>query len=383
MKFTIAPHDLARASALAAAMSTVATSLPSLANVLITATPNNAVTFQGANPNASVRCTVATAVQTPGACALPAAQLAQLAADLPAPDLTVSCRPGDDVATIAADRVICRLAAYPPDDCIAPTSLCPVSAIVLTQAALKTALSSILYAVDINDPRQVLCGGLFDIHNNTLTCVGTDGKQMAIAHSIPTAIAGAPPISAIVPRPSLAAVHAALAGDGDVRICIGEREVLFDLGGLLYRSNRVDGVYPLYHTIPPSKTRHEIPLDRERILLEARRAAVLAEPRNNSLILRFAPGGLTFHTRTLHLGTYARTIPIQYAGALLELCVNCTYLINTLQAITGTHVLLKAVDDKTPVVFVPPDNPQTLHLIMPVRSSDITYTIDSPVHGYD
>ncbi len=344
-------------------------SLPILGNILISAGPDGNCVFEASDMEACVRCTINGEVTEPGAITVPARTFNSIVRELPEGRVELDFTGALAGITCGGNQY--QLTTQTPEDFPSWPDLQAVTTISLEQTTLRRILSHVLYALPQRDPRKVLLGALFDIKDNELLCVTTDGKKLGLSRSDLPEIEGVQPTSAIIPHKILSEVHANLKDEGMVRLLIGERQVAFDLGDLLYLSNRIDGIFPNYEMVIPAEFTKEIRIDRVRFIEEVRRAAIISEERNNSIIMRFEPGKIHFSSRTYEVGSFQGSLDIDYDGEAFDIAFNHNYLSDTFRVIEGEEVIMKIKQNTAPVVFVMPESDQSLFLVMPIKLTDI------------
>jgi DNA polymerase-3 subunit beta len=369
MKLSFEKDTLAYATGVTQAMANPQSSLPILGNILISADPDGRVVFEASDMEACVRCTVMGDVQTPGSVTVPARTFNSIVRELPSERVDLDFTGA--LAGIACGGNQYQLTTQTPEDFPNWPDLQAATTVTLEQSALLRILSRILYALPQRDPRKVLLGALFDIKDNELVCVTTDGKKLGLSRCDVPGVEGIQPTTAIIPHKTLNEVRGTLKTEGTVRLLIGERQIAFDMGNLVYLSNRIDGVFPNYEMVIPSEFTKEITLNRARFIEEVRRAAILSEERNNSIILRFERGRVNFSSRTYEVGSFQGSLQIDYDQEPFDIAFNHTYLTDTFKVIESEEVIMKIKQNTAPVVFVTPDDPKSLFLVMPIKLTDI------------
>jgi DNA polymerase-3 subunit beta len=201
--------------------------------------------------------------------------------------------------------------------------------------------------------------------------VTTDGKKLGLSRCDLPEVEGVQPTSAIIPHKILTEVHHNLKDEGMVRLLIGERQVAFDLGNLLYLSNRIDGIFPNYEMVIPKEFSKLIPLNRNRFMEVVSRAALLSEERNNSVIMRFENGRIRISSRTYEMGSYQGVLEVEYDGDPFDIAFNHVYLNDTLRVIGTDTIVMKIMQNTAPVVFVEANDDKSLFLVMPIKLTDI------------
>ncbi|MFW6304062.1 MAG: DNA polymerase III subunit beta [Candidatus Sumerlaeota bacterium] len=369
MKLSFEKDLLAHATDATQTMANTSSSLPILGNILISADDGGNVTLEASDMESCVRCTIQAEVQQAGSITVPAKTFHSIVRELPSGNVSLDF--SSQLAEIVAGGNQYQLTTQSPEDFPTWPDLSAVTTLTLEQKTLKRILSHVLYALPQRDPRKVLLGALFDVKDNQLTCVTTDGKKLGLSKCDLGEIEGAQPSSAIIPGKLLNEILRNLKDEGTVRVLIGERQVGFELDNLVYLGNRIDGIFPNYEMVIPADFTREIRLNRERFLNEVRRAAIISEEHNNSIIMRFEPGKINFSSRTYEVGSFQGTIDIDYDGEAFDIAFNHIYLTESFRVIESEEVIMKIKQNTAPVVFVMPDDDSSLFLVMPIKLTDI------------
>jgi len=147
----------------------------------------------------------------------------------------------------------------------------PTAEFKITQAFLRTLLTTTAYcAQTADDGRPLLCGSLFRVNGN-LTAVGCDGRRLAIM-SVPLD-EKVKPMDVIVPRDTVTELLRLLENDEDKKLtmAIGEKNVQFQFGETTVISKIIDGKYPDYTKIIPKLEGDGVPVGRADLLNALRR----------------------------------------------------------------------------------------------------------------
>jgi DNA polymerase-3 subunit beta len=369
MKLRFEKDILAYATATTQSVANPQSSLPILASILITA-QGGGVTFEASDMESCVRCSVQADVLDGGAMTLPAKTFHSIVRELPAG--AVELETTDSVAVITSDSNQYKLTTQTSDDFPSWPDLQATTTISIDQATFNRILNHVTFALPQRDPRKVLLGALFDIKNNELICVATDGKKLGLSRCDLPDVAGVQPTSAIIPQKILNEVHRNLSNEGVVRLLIGERQVAFEMGNLVYLSNRIDGTFPNYEMVIPREFTREIRFARQTFLNAIRRASIISEERTNSIIMRFEPGRVQFTARTYEVGSYTGSLDVDYDGDAFDIAFNHVYLLEAFRAIESETVIMKVKQNTAPVVFLNPEEEKSIFLVMPIKLTDIS-----------
>lgn len=368
MKLRFEKEVLNFATASTTSVANPQSSLPILANILISATKDKVV-FEASDMESCVRCTVEGEISEPGAVTVHAKTFHNIVREMPPG--TVDLDFSQQLAAITSGKNQYQLTTQTPEDFPTWPDLQAGTTITLEQAAFKRMLSHVMFALPQRDPRKVLLGALFDIKDNELVCVATDGKKLGLSRVALPEVEGAQPVSAIIPQKVLHEVHNNLKDEGSLRLLIGERQVAFDLGNLIYLSNQIDGAFPNYEMVIPAEFTREIRIQRGAFLEAIRRAAIISEERNNSIIMRFKTGEIQFRSHTYDVGSFTGSLEVPYEGESFDIAFNHVYLTDSFRVIDSDEVIMKIKQSTAPVVFVMPEDDASLFLVMPIKLTDL------------
>ncbi len=374
MKVTFDREQLVKAATATQSLVNTQSSLPVLSNVLIEADGERAI-FVSTDLESSVRCTVQANVEIPGKTTVPARTFAELVRELPSGEVCLEQE--GDLLKVQAEENSYHLQTMPATDFPSWPKLTPHTTITLGQADLEGLLSRVLFAVPQRDPRKVLLGVYFDIRDGNLIAVATDGKKMGYCRRPLVELLGTKEISAIIPHRILAEVERSLGIEGDVKIQIAERQVSFDIGDTEYLSNKIDGTYPNYEMVIPKEINRTIKVDRDAFAAAIRRASIISEEKNNSIVMRIEAEKAQITSRTYDVGDYTGQMPVSYDGEAFDIAFNHKYLTEVFRIMAEKDVSMRVKAITSPVLFVNETDEDTIFLIMPIKMSDLTDFGDS------
>lgn len=369
MKVTFAKDQLVKAAAITQSMVNPQTSLPVLANILIEA-EGERVVFVTTDLEASVRCIVQAKVAEPGRTTVPARTFADLVRELPEGEVTLEIE-GNLVKVHSEDNSY-HLQTMPAEDFPSWPEIKPLSTLSIEQAQLAGMLGRVLFAVPQRDPRKVLLGALFDVKDGALIAVATDGKKLGYCRRELAEVVGDRETSAIVPHKILIEVQRALMAEGEVKILIGDRQVAFDMGDVIFMANKIDGTYPNYQMVIPKEVAREVKFGKNEFAAAVRRASIISEEKNNSIVLRIEPERARITSRTYDVGDYEGRFPINYEGEAFDIAFNHKFLIEVMRIIQDNSVAMRVKTNISPVIFVNETDEDSIYLIMPIKMSDLS-----------
>jgi DNA polymerase-3 subunit beta len=233
-------------------------------------------------------------------------------------------------------------------------------------------VSKTQFAITGEDTRYFLNGALFVLRPDVMTLVATDGHRLALV-SVPRAgKAGkdADEVKAILPKKTLGELSRLLVeGDDDVRYERGENHLFFDVGGRLLISRMIDGQFPAFERVIPKGNDKHIEFERDRLTSAVKRVALLSNERSRAVKIQIEKGKVDVTSSSPDIGEAKETLPVDYAGAAMQICFNAQYVLDFLAAVSSDVVSLDLKDEVSQAVMKPvgADGYDYTYVIMPMR----------------
>ncbi len=340
------------------------TTLPILSNVLVQAASGN-LSLTTTDLDVGVRCKVEADVSKPGSTTLPARKLFSILKEVVATEIEVDVDERN-AASIRCGTSFYKIMGLPEEEFPRFPEAGAGKALKLEQSVLRDMLRKTGYAVSNDETRYVLNGVFMGIKADKLTVVATDGRRLAlIEHDIEVPKGGEAEL--ILPTKAVGELERLLGDKGDVKLSIGENQILFDLDGTTLASKLIEGTYPNFRQVIPTETKERITLERELVLAALHRASILASEKSQSVKLNFAKNTLTITAVTPEVGEAKETLSINYKGKEITIAFNPQYMMDPLRNLDADEVFLELTDELSPGVIKV--NAPFLYVLMPMRLS--------------
>jgi DNA polymerase-3 subunit beta len=312
-----------------------------------------------------VRCKVEAEVAKEGSTTLPARKLFSILKEVPAAEIEVDV---DDrnAASIRCGSSFYKIMGLPEEEFPRFPEPGAGKSLKIEQSVLRDMLKKTAYAVSNDETRYVLNGVFMGFKGDKLTVVATDGRRLAlIEHDIE--IPKGAESELILPSKAVAELERLLGDKGDVKLSIGENQIIFESDGTTLVSKLIEGTYPNFRQVIPTETKERVPLERELLLAALHRASILASEKSQSVKLNFAKNTLTITATTPEVGEAKETLSINYKGKELAIAFNPQYMMDPLRNLDADEVFLELTDELSPGVIKV--NAPFLYVLMPMRLS--------------
>lgn len=236
----------------------------------------------------------------------------------------------------------------------------------INQGVLREMFRKTNYAVVLDETRRMLNGVLMSFKENKLTVVATDSRRLALVeHEVEFAPEAETEL--ILPIKAVNELLRIMGHDGDIKIYTQKNMAVFEFDNTMLSSKLIDGIYPNYRQVLPSKCDERIVIDRETLLSAMRRMAVMATDKSNAVRLTFSANQLIISINTPDVGEARDTVPIKYAGKEISIIFNPSYIMDPLRNIDDDEIFFELNDGTSPALIkcsVP-----FLYVLMPLRMS--------------
>ena len=205
----------------------------------------------------------------------------------------------------------------------------------------------------------------FSFKADKLTLVATDGRRLALAEINDLEIPASQEREFIVRTKAIHELMRALKDDGEVIIRLSQNLVQFDCGPTTLISKLVEGNYPNYVQVIPTKVNERVTVERESLLNAVRRVSLLNNEKTASVRLSFAKGSIEITSNTPEVGEAREALAVSYKGKDISIAFNPEFLMAPLRYLQEDEVHFELIDDISPGVIK--INAPFVYVLMPMR----------------
>jgi DNA polymerase-3 subunit beta len=377
MEFRISVAELARVVSLAQGVVQRKNTMPILSHVLIDAgidaDGNGRLQLTATDLDVGVKASRPCEVVTPGTVTIPARALADMVRVLPGPDVVLKRLPNQHVE-VKSGRTKARLMALSAEEFPTLPNYEAAHFVTVDKTLLVDMVDKTLYAASTDETRPNLNGVFFEppsTPEGPLTMVATDGHRLV---RVERSFAGAQNFRlkgpVILPRKGLNELKRILDGtDGDNTVELGfhDHHAVARRGNTLLGMRLVEGQFPDYKQVIPKLADKVVRLSRQDLVESLRRVSVLSQDKLQPVKVSLGRDQLLVSCTNPETGEISDDVPVEYAGANLDVAFNARYLVEALGSLGDKNVLLKVTDNLSPGLLVGVDEPRHLCVVMPMR----------------
>jgi len=361
MEIRISVRELSRVVVIAGAAVAKKSTTPITQSLRIEA-DKDGITVTGTDLDEVITARAACEVTKKGAIAIPAKALADMVRVLPGPDVTLKAVPDKGHVEVKSGRTKAKLLAHSADDFPTAWDASKVKMLEVDHAAFASAVARTIIAAS-QDATRFNLNGIFADGGHL---VATDGHRLArVDLGEPLSKA-----SVILPRKGLDHL-ARVFGDPSEKISVGflsldktPTAIVIRKPGIELAARLIDGVFPDYRQIMPSKASREVKMSPKDLLSALKRVGVMVEDKTTAASLSLDVGSLEISVVSPTAGEVTDDVAVDFDGKAIKLGINLHYLSEALASFDADVVTLRIVDELSPITIEAPGH---LALVMPMR----------------
>ncbi|MBM6882365.1 DNA polymerase III subunit beta [Bacteroides caecigallinarum] len=245
----------------------------------------------------------------------------------------------------------------------------------LTMAAdvMLTGINRCIFATADDELRPVMNGIYFDISQQDVTLVSSDGHKLVRNKSF--ASTGNEKAAFILPKkPSNILKNILPKEQGDVQICFDDKNAMFTMENYQMTCRLIEGRYPNYNSVIPQNNPHKAIVDRAIFISALKRVSVFSSQASSLIKLSLKENSMTISAQDIDFSTSAEeTLTCQYDGKDMSIGFKSSFLIDILNNISSQNVIIELADPSRAGLIVPEEqeeNEDLLMLLMPMMLND-------------
>lgn len=240
-------------------------------------------------------------------------------------------------------------------------------ALTLSQKSFKCLLEQTHFCMAQQDVRYYLNGLLLELTGKKIRGVATDGHRMAISETVFEKTVKDDK-QVIVPRKGVQEMLR-LLGDTDdpVELEFGSNHIRANTSEFIFTTKLIDGRYPDYNKVIPSKQSKKIILDRNLFRETLSRVAILSSEKYRGVRLSLSNKTLRLTAHNPEQEEAQEEISTDYSGESMEIGFNVNYMIEATGALHTDTMEFGLNDPNSSCTLISPNAAYPQYVIMPMR----------------
>jgi len=245
--------------------------------------------------------------------------------------------------------------------------------IAMDTQIMLNGISRCLFATADDELRPQMNGVYFDMTPESITFVASDGHKL-VRNRVMSIHADEPSAFILPKKPALLLKTVLPKAEGDVVVRYDDRNAELQMADYVISCRLIEGRYPNYNSVIPTDNPFRVTADRLAFISALRRVSVFASQSSALIKIHVDQGTLTVSAQDLDFSTSAEEhIMCEYEGMAMSIGFNGPFLIDVLNSITSSDIVLELADPSRAGVITPgeqEDDEDLIMLLMPMMLKD-------------
>jgi len=235
------------------------------------------------------------------------------------------------------------------------------------QKEIKRLIDRTSFAMAQQDVRYYLNGMLWEVTQNQLRVVATDGHRLAMC-TRQVDVECADKTQAILPRKGVVELARLLDNpEAAIEIKLGSNHIRVTTEDFTFTSKLVDGKFPDYDRVLPQGGDKLVFGSRTELKQAFSRTAILSNEKYRGVRLILAQGVMTIVANNPEQEEAEEQVSVDYNGDNLEVGFNVSYLQDVCTVLDGDTIKFTLADANSSALVEESDGGDSIYVVMPMR----------------
>lgn len=239
-----------------------------------------------------------------------------------------------------------------------------------TTTEFKNIFSKLLFASSLDDTRPELTGVYIGQKEGHVDFVTTDGFRMSLKRVKKMKLMNVGEGIILSTKPLFEAM--AIKGNETVSMYVYKEgnQVMFETSTIMLIGRLIDGSFPNYGRVIPEESATKVTFDREELSSAIKLSSVFAREAANIIRIKIEEGALKIFSKSSGVGEGEIKVEVEQVGPDNEIAFNSKFLGDVLRSLDDARLTMKVNSALEPALFTIENDPDFLHIIMPVRVTE-------------
>ena len=368
MKFQVGKTNLIQILQKVHSISDRKSNMPVLNNCLIKASSDQIIEFSVTDLELSLWTKMGAQVEVEGKTTVSARKLLEIIREIPQDPISLEALPNGKLL-IHAGRSRFELSTIPADDFPYINIYQDLELSKIDTAQFRNALQKTLYSIPAEEDTFTAPGLLWHkAEEDSYRFVSTDGHRLAYFQTPMEAFPGVsiPNEGIIVPRKAVQEMIRLLERETEAEIGVDERSLILRTPSAFLSTLLLDADFPEYGVIIPPERPYGFTIETDVFYPALKRVAVLTDLNYRHVRFNISTNSLELDSGNPELGNANDVIDIDYSGEDFSVAFNVKYVLDSIQVMESPLIRFEWVDQFHGGIFLAPEDPAYLSLIMPM-----------------
>lgn len=339
--------------------------LPILSNVLISV-KNNLLSLTGTDLEVEMINSCNIENNEEGDTTLPARKLLDICKALPE-NANIEIQVDEERAILKSGRSRFTLSTLSATEFPSIDALISPFEFDISQKVLKKLIDQTQFCMAQQDVRYYLNGLMFELTENQIIAVATDGHRLAFSQANVNLDPGEKR-QVIIPRKAINEISRLLEDkDEEITVSLSENHIRINFDNVTFTSKLIDGKFPDYQQVIPQKGDNEVTSPRDNLYQAFNRTSVLSNEKYRGMRLQLSENQLQATVHNPEQDEAEEVIEVSYSGDEFEIGFNVAYLLDALSTIKSDEVVMQLTDSNHSCLLFGSDDVDSKYVVMPMR----------------
>jgi len=224
--------------------------------------------------------------------------------------------------------------------------------IEVAMEALQRAVQQCIFVTTKESGRYGTNGVLWELKNDHLTLVATDGHRLAMSKVPLVMMTSAVPISSqtLVPRKAMSLLSKIPYDGSNLTVTFANNQIIVRYENIVLSSYLLADPFPKYKDIIPADSDKSLSLCTKTMLSAVRRAALLADNESRHVIITLENDCMSVGSSCID-GDSKVTLPVEYEGETFKAAFNANYIMDALKVVDTPEFVFELKNQNAPAVI--------------------------------
>jgi len=368
MKFSCTQENLLQTLSLVSRVASRAGNLPILSHIHLKVEAD-AIYFKATNLEIGITCALRGKIDALGEFTVPAKLFTDYIAFLPKERVDITLE--DNNLKVICGKHVTAFKGLPAADFPLIPPIEDAAMWRVSLPALLEGLEQVAFSISPTETRPEISGALFSFQDKKLVIAGTDSYRLA-EKALTAESEGGKDLQVIVPLRSLQELIRICAHAkeevGTATLLVSQNQLAMKLPTLEFVSRLVDGQYPDYRAIIPSRFGTQALIKRDEFVGAIKAAGLFSKAGIYDVGVELNPqGGATITALNSQTGEHTSVLDAEIKGAAAKIAFNWKYLLEGAQALRNETILIKATDSAAPTLLSELQGGDYFYIVMPIK----------------
>lgn len=367
MKFQVEKGNLTQVLQKVQSITEKKSNMPILGNCLLKATTDGLVEFSATDLELNFWTKIDAEVSMEGQLTVSARKLLEIVREIPQNMVMLESLPNSKLL-IQAGRSRFELATIPAEDFPYINFYQDMGLSNCDTAALRKALQKTFYSIPVEEDTFTSPGLLWHaVGEQAFRFVSTDGHRLAYFETPADAFPGIKLSKGIiVPRKAVQEIIRLLEKETEAAVGVDEKSLVIRTPSAFLSTLLLDADFPEYEMIIPIERPNGFSIETDSFYPALKRVAVITDTTYRHVRFNISKNSIELESGNPELGNANDVLDIDYDGPDFSIAFNVKYVLDGLSVIEGQSIRFEWVDQFHGGIFLGPDDPGYLSLIMPM-----------------